>query len=199
MSHPYSTCGLDAVNGLDVLSSVGPNSSPDVLIPIYSDLSTNIPFLQLDMDLIHHDDECDIQTQFRSHFSFQDLRTLFTSDSALEHCIWKSQSAHLSSNIHASTANLLHLTLAWHMCVTLCHWTCMCVVVFGHDCWVHRQCLRFCFKTVAIMFFQLVCSTSKWWMAGGCGIMLNRWWWCSILKWLWESCWGGATYQTQAL
>ena len=88
MSHPYSTCArLDAVDGLDVLSSVGPNSSPDVLIPIYSDLSTNIPFLQLDMDLIHHDDECDIQTQFRSHFSFRDLCTLFTSDSALEHCI----------------------------------------------------------------------------------------------------------------
>jgi hypothetical protein len=88
VSHPYSTgARLDGVDGLDALSSVGPNSSPDVLIPIYSDLSTNIPFLQLDMDLIHHDDEYDIQTQFHDHFSFRDLHTLFTSDSALEHCI----------------------------------------------------------------------------------------------------------------
>jgi hypothetical protein len=60
MSHPYSTrARLDAVDDLDASSSVGPNSSPDVLIPIYSDLPTDIPFLQLDMDSIHDDDERD--------------------------------------------------------------------------------------------------------------------------------------------
>ena len=58
MSHPYSICArLDAVDDLDASSSVGPNSSPDVLIPLYSDLPTDVPFLQLNMDSIHDDDE----------------------------------------------------------------------------------------------------------------------------------------------
>ena len=46
MSHTYSTrARLNTVDDLDASSSVGPNSSLDVLIPIYSDLPTNIPFL----------------------------------------------------------------------------------------------------------------------------------------------------------
>jgi hypothetical protein len=60
MSHPYSTrARLDTVDDLDASSSVGPNPSPDVLIPIYSDLPTDIPFLQLDIDSIRDDDESD--------------------------------------------------------------------------------------------------------------------------------------------
>jgi hypothetical protein len=107
MSHPYSTrVRLNAVDDLDASSSIGPNSSPDVLIPIYSDLPTDIPFLQLDMDSIHDDDESDpsfhhkqhyperlsdeqkvidimqyMQTRFHGQFSLRDLlHTLFTSD-----------------------------------------------------------------------------------------------------------------------
>jgi hypothetical protein len=99
---------LDAVDDVEASSSVGPNSSPDVLLPIYSDLPDNIPFLQLDTDTIHDDDENDpsfypthkrqyaerlsdeqkvldilqyIQTRFRGRFSLRDfLHTLFTSD-----------------------------------------------------------------------------------------------------------------------
>ena len=60
MFHPYSTCTqLDAVNDVEASSSAGPNSSPDVLLPIYSDLPDNIPFLQLNMDTIQDDDEND--------------------------------------------------------------------------------------------------------------------------------------------
>ena len=109
MFHPYSThTRLDAVDDVEASSSVGPNSSPDVLLPIYSDLPDNIPFLQLNMDTIHNDDENDlsfhpthkrqyteclsdeqkvldilqyIQTQLCGRFSLQDfLHMLFTSD-----------------------------------------------------------------------------------------------------------------------
>ena len=47
MSHTYSTRARLDTDDLDASSSVGPNSSPDVLIPIYSDLPTDIPFLLL--------------------------------------------------------------------------------------------------------------------------------------------------------
>jgi hypothetical protein len=60
MSHPHSTCArLDAVDDLDASSSIGPNSSLEVLIPLYSDLLTNFPFLQLAINSIHDNDESD--------------------------------------------------------------------------------------------------------------------------------------------
>jgi hypothetical protein len=53
MSHPYMTRSLfDRVDDVDASSSVGPNSSPDIVLPIYSDLPDDIPFLQLEVDSI---------------------------------------------------------------------------------------------------------------------------------------------------
>src|ERR1700722_3593664 len=129
MSHTYSTrARLDTVDDLDASSSVGPNSSPDVLIPIYSDLPTDIPFLQLDMDSIHDDDESDpsfhpvhkrhyaerlsdeqkvidilqyMQTRFHGRFSFRDLlHTLFTSETG---------SITNTSNVFLADSGDLHL------------------------------------------------------------------------------------------
>ena len=60
MSHPYTTCSLfDRVNDVDASSSVDPNSSPDVILPIYSNLPNDIPFLQLDVDSIQDDNNSD--------------------------------------------------------------------------------------------------------------------------------------------
>jgi hypothetical protein len=60
MFHPYTTRSLfNRVDDADASSSVGPNSSPDVILPIYSDLPDDIPFLQLDADSIQDDDNSD--------------------------------------------------------------------------------------------------------------------------------------------
>jgi hypothetical protein len=50
---------FDRVDDADASSSIGPNSSPDVILPVYSDLPDDIPFLQLDADSIQDDDNSD--------------------------------------------------------------------------------------------------------------------------------------------
>jgi hypothetical protein len=58
MSHPYATHSLfDTVDEADASSSTGPNSSPDFILPVYSDLPDDIPFMQLDTDMLPGDDD----------------------------------------------------------------------------------------------------------------------------------------------
>ncbi|KIM86113.1 hypothetical protein PILCRDRAFT_5179 [Piloderma croceum F 1598] len=60
MTHPYSTrIRLDALDDLKASSSIGPNSSPDVLIPHYSDIPDNIPFMALDVDSMEDNETSD--------------------------------------------------------------------------------------------------------------------------------------------
>jgi hypothetical protein len=60
MTHPYSTwIRLNALNDLEASSSIGSNSSPDVLIPHYSDIPDNIPFMALDVDLMEDNETSD--------------------------------------------------------------------------------------------------------------------------------------------
>ena len=60
MTHPYSTrIRLDALDDLEASSSIGPDS-PDVLIPHYSDILNNIPFMALDVDSMEDNETSDL-------------------------------------------------------------------------------------------------------------------------------------------
>jgi hypothetical protein len=60
MSHLYGTRNrLNTFDELEASSSVGPNSSPDVPVPHYSDIPDDVPFLALDVDSIHDNETSD--------------------------------------------------------------------------------------------------------------------------------------------
>ena len=60
MSHLYPTQNrLDACDDVEASSSIGPNSSPDVLLPHFSDIPDDVPFLALDADAIQDNETSD--------------------------------------------------------------------------------------------------------------------------------------------
>jgi hypothetical protein len=60
MSHLYPTWNcLDACDNVEASSSIGPNSSPDVLLSHYLDIPDDVPFLALDADAIQDNETSD--------------------------------------------------------------------------------------------------------------------------------------------
>ena len=58
---------VQAVDKIDTSNSVGPNSSPDVLLPHYEDILDDIPFLHLNTDGILDDEGNDPSYQPAHH------------------------------------------------------------------------------------------------------------------------------------
>ena len=60
MAHLYPTQNhLDACDDVEASGSIGPNSSPDVLLPHCSDILEDVPFLTLDTDAFQDNETSD--------------------------------------------------------------------------------------------------------------------------------------------